>query len=203
MKVAINVAGVEDLVKGLRYLHTKDGRKLARITLQAGLNVIGKQMQKDLDPKVQEAGKSVGKRVTIYRNQITRAKVGFNVGKNAKKLAFRRKRTSRGGIGIGPANVHWYISGTGQRVRYGMKGGRSRKEIAAARETTRPTGQMPAQQAGLAGKAAQTSMPQVRAAMERAGRRFLEERAKKIEKKLEASRQQADMNRLLTATGKG
>lgn len=203
MKVAINVAGVEDLVKGLRYLHTKDGRKLARITLQAGLNVIGKQMQKDLDPKVQEAGKSVGKRVAIYRNQITRAKVGFNVGKNAKKLAFRRKRTSRGGIGIGPANVHWYISGTGQRVRYGMKGGRSRKELAAARGTTRPTGQMPAQQAGLAGKAAQTSMPQVRAAMERAGRRFLEERAKKIEKKLEASRQQADMNRLLTATGKG
>ena len=203
MKVAINVAGVEDLVKGLRYLHTKDGRKLARITLQAGLNVIGKQMQKDLDPKVQEAGKAVGKRVAIYRNQITRAKVGFNVGKNAKKLAFRRKRTSRGGIGIGPANVHWYISGTGQRVRYGMKGGRSRKELAAARGTTRPTGQMPAQQAGLAGRAAQTSMPQVRAAMERAGRRFLEERAKKIEKKLEASRQQADMNRLLTATGKG
>lgn len=203
MKVAINVAGVEDLIKGLRYLHTKDGRKLARITLQAGLNVIGKQMQKDLDPKVQEAGKSVGKRVAIYRNQITRAKVGFNVGKNAKKLAFRRKRTSRGGIGIGPANVHWYISGTGQRVRYGMKGGRSRKELAAARGTTRPTGQMPAQQPGLAGRAAQTSMPQVRAAMERAGRRFLEERAKKIEKKLEASRQQADMNRLLTATGKG
>lgn len=203
MKVAINVSGVDDLIKGLKYLHTKDGRKLARITLQAGLNVIGKQMQKDLDPKVQEAGKSVGKRVAIYRNQITRAKVGFNVGKNAKKLAFRRKRTSRGGIGIGPANVHWYISGTGQRVRYGMKGGRSRKEIAAARGTTRPTGQMPAQQAGLAGKAAQTSMPQVRAAMERAGRRFLEERAKKIEKKLEASRQQADMNRLLTATGKG
>ncbi len=203
MKVAINVAGVEDLIKGLKYLHTKDGRKLARITLQAGLNVIGKQMQKDLDPKVQEAGKAVGKRVAIYRNQITRAKVGFNVGKNAKKLAFRRKRTSRGGIGIGPANVHWYISGTGERVRYGMKGGRSRKEIAAARGTTRPTGQMPAQQAGLAGKAAQTSMPQVRAAMERAGRRFLEERAKKIEKKLESSRQQADMNRLLTATGKG
>jgi TPR repeat protein len=35
------------------------------------------------------------------------------------------------------------------------------------------------------------------------GKRFLEERAKKIEKKLEASREQAEMNRLLKATGKG
>jgi hypothetical protein len=203
VKVAVNVSGVEDLVAGLKYLHTKDGRKLARITLQAGLNVIGKQMQKDLDPKVKEAGKAVGKRVAIYRQNITRAKVGFNVGKDAKKVPFRRKRTSRGGIGIGPANIHWYLSGTGQRVRYGMKGGRSRKEIAAARGATRPTGQMPAQQPGLASNAARAVLPEVRAAMQRAGKRFLEERAKKIEKKLEASREQAEMNRLLKATGKG
>lgn len=203
MKVAVNVAGVEDLVAGLKYLHTKDGRKLARITLQAGLNVIGKQMQRDLDPKVKEAGKAVGKRVAIYRQNITRAKVGFNVGKDARKVPFRRKRTSRGGIGIGPANIHWYLSGTGQRVRYGMKGGRSRKEIAAARGTTRPTGQMPAQQPGLAANAAKAVVPEVRNVMQRAGKRFLEERAKKIEKKLKAVREQAESNRLLKATGKG
>lgn len=203
MKVAVNVSGVEDLVAGLKYLHTKDGRKLARITLQAGLNVIGKQMQKDLDPKVKEAGKAVGKRVAIYRQNITRAKVGFNVGKDARKVPFRRKRTSRGGIGIGPANIHWWIEGTKPRVRYGMKGGRSRKEIAAARGTTRPTGQMPEIQKGLASNAARAVLPEVRAAMQRAGKRFLEERAKKIEKKLEASREQAEMNRLLKATGKG
>ena len=203
MRVAIVTSGVEDLVAGLKYLHTKDGRKLARITLQAGLNVIGKQMQRDLDPKVKEAGKAVGKRVTIYRNNVTRAKVGFNVGKLARKVPFRRKRTSRGGVGIGPTNIHWYLSGTAERVRYGMKGGRSRKKIAETMGTTRPTGAMPAQQPMLAAKAAVTSMAEVRAVMQRAGTRFLAERAKKIEKKLKASAESAGMNRLLKATGKG
>jgi len=203
VRVAVVTSGVEDLVAGLKYLHTKDGRKLARITLQAGLNVIGKQMQRDLDPKVKEAGKAVGNRVTIYRNKVTRAKVGFNVGKLARKVPFRRKRTSRGGIGIGPTNIHWYLSGTAERVRYGMKGGRSRKKIAETKGTTRPTGAMPAQQPMLAAKAAATSMAEVRAVMQRAGTRFLAERAKKIEKKLKASAESAGMNRLLKATGKG
>ena len=203
MRVAVVTSGVEDLVAGLKYLHTKDGRKLARITLQSGLNVIGKQMQRDLDPKVKEAGKAVGKRVAIYRNNVTRAKVGFNVGKLARKVPFRRKRTSRGGVGIGPTNIHWYLSGTAERFRYGMKGGRSRRKTAETKGTTRPTGVMPAQQPMLAAKAAATSMAEVRSVMQRAGTRFLAERAKKIEKKLKASAENAGMNRLLKATGKG
>ncbi len=76
----------------------------------------------DLDPRVKEAGNAVGNRVTIYRQNVTRAKVGFNVGKDARKVPFRRKRTSRGGVGIGPANVHWFIAGTGERMRYGNQG---------------------------------------------------------------------------------
>ena len=62
---------------------------------------------------------------------------------------------------------------------------------------------MPAQQPGLAANAAKAVIPEVRNVMQRAGKRFLEERAKKIEKKLKAVREQAESNRLLKATGKG
>ncbi|MFN9292300.1 MAG: hypothetical protein ACK6EB_29850, partial [Planctomyces sp.] len=60
MKASITIEGVEILVPELQFLHTKLGRQLARVVLKAGLNVIGKQMKKDLDPRVKEAGNAVG-----------------------------------------------------------------------------------------------------------------------------------------------
>jgi hypothetical protein len=59
MKASITIEGVEILVPELEFLHTKLGRQLARVVLKAGLNVIGKQMKKDLDPRVKEAGNAV------------------------------------------------------------------------------------------------------------------------------------------------
>ncbi len=174
MRASVSVSGVEIMVEELQYLHTKAGRQLARITLKAGLNVIGKQMQRDLDPKVKEAGKSVGSRVTIYRQNVTRAKVGFNVGKNARKLSFKRKRTSKGGVGIGPRNIHWYITGTKERIR---------------------SGTMPAQQPGLAADAARKSLSQVKAVMARAGKSYLAARAKKIKAKAAKARVMAAQKR--------
>ena len=49
MKASITIDGIEILVPELQYLHTKAGRQLARVVLKAGLNVIGKQMKKDLE----------------------------------------------------------------------------------------------------------------------------------------------------------
>ena len=215
MRASVSVSGVEIMVEELQYLHTRAGRQLARITLKAGLNVIGKQMQRDLDPKVKEAGKSVGSRVTIYRQNVTRAKVGFNVGKNARKLPFRRQRTSKGGVGIGPANIHWYIAGTASRFRYGNQGTttdtgkplslRQKRYFASKTSavTTRSTGTMPAQQPGLAADAARKSLSQVKAVMARAGKSYLAARAKKIEAKAAKARVMAAQRRLSRATGKG
>ncbi|MFN9286977.1 MAG: hypothetical protein ACK6EB_02830, partial [Planctomyces sp.] len=144
---------------------------------------------------------------------VTRAKVGFNVGKDARKVPFRRKRTSRGGVGIGPANVHWFIAGTGERMRYGNQGVtidsgkplslRQRRREAERTGTGRPTGQMPALQEGLAAKAAKKSISEMQAVMARAGRRYLEARAKKVEKKAAKARATAAARRLVQATGKG
>jgi len=213
VKASITIDGVEILVPELQYLHTKAGRQLARIVLKAGLNVVGKQMKKDIDPRVKESAKAVGNRVTIYRQNVTRAKVGFNVGKDARKVPFRRERTSKGGVGIGPTNVHWFISGTTKRYRYGDQGKtidtgkalslRQRKARAMARGNGVSTGQMPALQEGLAAMAAQKSIPEMKTVMARAGRRYLEARAKKIANKAAKARAAAASRRLLTATGKG
>ena len=65
------------------------------------------------------------------------------------------------------------------------------------------TGVMPAQQPGLAAAAARKSLSEVRSVMQRAGGRYLEARAKKIEKQMARTRAAAAERRLLIATGKG
>lgn len=209
MKVAINVAGVEDLLETLKNLETKESRKIARITLQAGLNVIGKQMREALDPKVKEAGKGVGTRVSIYRNQITRAKVGFNVGKRtSRKATFARNKTSRGGVGIGPKNVHWWLTGTTERWRYGIKSGsrtgrRRASLLKGGSNNNNNTGKMPAFQEGLTADAARAALPEVRSAMQTAGSKYVEAMAKKAMKKAARQSKKTSEEKLLTATGKG
>jgi hypothetical protein len=217
MRASVTVAGEKILLDELADLKTKTGRKVTRVVLQSALKVIAKQMQRDLDPKVKEAGKAVGTKVTIYRQNITRAKVGFNVGKNARRVPFTRKRTSKGGVGIGPMNVHWYIAGTESRWRYGYKGPqqvgkitrnlsrRQRRSVSVLRgeQGRRSTGTMPAQQPGLAANAARKSVSEMRAVMSRAGRRYLEAVAATTAKKMARAKQAQSQQRLLTATGKG
>jgi hypothetical protein len=216
MRASVTVAGEKILLDELADLKTKTGRKITRVVLQSALKVIGKQMQRDLDPKFKEAGKAVGTKVTIYRQNITRAKVGFNVGKNARRVPFTRKRTSKGGVGIGPMNVHW-IAGTESRWRYGLKGPQqvgkitrnlSRRQrrswsISRGEQGRRSTGIMPAQQPGLAANAARKSVSEMRAVMSRAGRRYLEAVAATTAKKMARAKQAQSQQRLLTATGKG
>ena len=148
-------------------------QKLARVMLGSALRIVGEEMKRMLDPKVQEAGRRVGQRVTISRGVITRAKVGFNVGKRGKDQ-WRRKRSGPGGIGIGGQNVHWWIMGTGDRYR----GGRSRKRITKG-TAAQYTGRMPAMQPDLAANAFNAVKGQLPTVMARAGRRYIESMAKR------------------------
>jgi hypothetical protein len=65
------------------------------------------------------------------------------------------------------------------------------------------TGKMPSLQERLAANAARKSLSEVRSVMQRAGGRYLEARAKKIEKQMARTRAAAAERRLLIATGKG
>ena len=96
MKADINVDGLKELISEFSTM-SKDARKVARVALQSSMKVIAAEMANQLDPRVKEVGKSVGYRLTIYRGNVTKAKVGFNVGKGAVKRRVIRKRTTKGG----------------------------------------------------------------------------------------------------------
>jgi hypothetical protein len=210
MKAGFVINGEKIIVQELQNLQQKGGKAVARVVLKSGLNIIAKQMRRDLDPKVKEAAKAIGTRVTVTRQNVTRAKVGFGVGKNTRRMKFTRKRTGQGGVGIGPNNVHWYIVGTAARWRYGAAGGqttnrrkRRAASIAAGEQGRRSTGTMPAQQPGLAANAARKSVSEMRAVMSRAGKRYLEAMAARAAKRVAKANQRRAEIRLLQATGKG
>lgn len=188
MKAQINVNGVEELIKEFSTL-AKDQRKVARVALQSAMKVIAKEMASQLDPRVKELGKSVGYRIAIYRGQVTRAKVGFNVGKGASKKRIKPKRSSRGGVGIGSQNLHWFILGTDARYTGKLKhrgefkeskdgSGRRYKIKTTGRVMSR--GRMKGQQPGLAGSAYNAVKGEARLAAQNAAKRYLEVQAKRI-----------------------
>lgn len=191
MKAEINVSGIEQLIAEFSTLE-KDARKVARVALQSAMKVIGAEMANQLDPKVKELGKSVGYRLTIYRGNVTKAKVGFNVGKGATKKRIKNKRSTRGGVGIGSQNLHWYIAGTDARytgkVRhrgevtgwYWDDGTPIKKKTAGS---VQYRGRMPAMQPGLAASAYNSVKGEAREAARRAASRYLAVMAERTAKK--------------------
>ena len=50
------ITGVDTLMKRLTVLQTKSANRVMASAIRGGLNVIGRQMRKDLDPKVKFGG---------------------------------------------------------------------------------------------------------------------------------------------------
>jgi hypothetical protein len=178
MKASFSLLGAEEISAQFADLKLKQIKRLMRVTLASALNVIGQQMKQELDPKVVEAGQHVGTRITIYGTRLTRAKVGFNVGKRKNKR-LRRRRSGPGGVGIGYRNVHWWILGTQKRYR----GGLMRKRTKEDREKSPTTGIMPAMQPNLAQIAYNKVSGKLLTIMTRAGRKYLDAMARREKKK--------------------
>jgi hypothetical protein len=192
VKADVSVSGLKELILEFSTL-TKDQRKVAKIALQSAMKVIAAEMANQLDPRVNELGKSVGYRIAIYRGQVTKAKVGFNVGKGAKKRrSIKGRRSSKGGVGIGSQNLHWFILGTDARYTGKLKhrgkfkesedgSGRRHKIKTTGRIMLR--GRMKGQQPGLAGSAYNAVKGEARQAAENAAKKYLEAQARRIRKK--------------------
>lgn len=197
MKLSATVAGADEILKTLGELKTTGQKKVARVSLQAGLKVIGEEMKRQVDPRVKHVAKQVGYRITIHRQMVTRAKVGFNVGKR-KASKPRRRKAGSAGVGIGPANLHWFISGTKERFKYGRfsngKSRRASKRLALESGSAIRTGAMPAQQPGLAANSYKAVAPIVRLRMQQAASKYLAAMAARAEKK----NRLASQNRLAT-----
>lgn len=168
--ILADVQGLDVLVKRMKALEQKGQEKVAKAAVRGALNVIAKQMKKDVDSKVKDGRKGIKGKLKSTRKEVT-AKVGVGVGQKKKKLrqmqaamALTRPK-SRGGVGIGPNNIHWWVAGTKTR-------------------TSRPSvnrGRMPSMQPGLARIAATKAAGKVKAEMIKRGALQLVKEARKLQ----------------------
>lgn len=159
------IDGLAAILKRMESLSDRGKVSVMRSAIRTGLNAIGRQIRRDLDPKAKDAAKSVRSRFKAGRQKII-AKVGFGVGpRNKKRNDLTPRAAGRFGVGIGPNNVHWWISGTAlRRNRYG------------------PTGAMPAMQPGLARLAAVKAEVSMSSKMAKAAARQLEKEVAKLQR---------------------
>lgn len=171
------VSAVNTLLKRLDSLEKKGKVAVVRAAIKGGLNVVVKQMKADTSPKVKEARKGVRSRFKKGKTRVE-ALAGFGVGKRRKKkttkpIKARGKR--KGGVGIGPQNIHWWVAGTKKRTTGAKKGKRTGSGIMNR-------GRMPAMQPGLARIAYQKSKGKIQAEMIKRGALALKKEIVKLQK---------------------
>lgn len=112
------LTGVKELDKMLLAVGTTVGNKAARTVLGKGTRLAAKRIKAKVPSSHKAIRKAIGSSVKKQKGGadrgITKAKAGAAVGR-ANKTQGRGKR-SKGGVGIGARNVHWYILGTDERI---------------------------------------------------------------------------------------
>lgn len=115
------VTGVHAVDQQLIKLESKVARRIVRKATNAGLKEVTDAIRSEikaapLSPQLRRALlRTVGRR--FKKNRRTgqlEAKAGVSVGKKTKPL--NRSGRNKGGVGIGPRNVHWFILGTQNRT---------------------------------------------------------------------------------------
>ena len=120
------ITGDRKLDAKLKRLGDKAAKKVSAQGIRAGLRVIVKAIKSEIPSHMKEAKKAIGSHFKRKKSGEVTAKVGAAVGK--KKTA-AGGRGDKPGVGIGAANIHWLLLGTGERTQ---------------KTTGRKTGVMPA-----------------------------------------------------------
>lgn len=128
------VTGIAKVDARLAAVDSKIARKIVRKATAAGLKVVSDHIRTEIKAAPISAQlkrallKTVGRRFKKNRKTgMMEAKAGVAVGKKTKPLA--RSGRNKGGVGIGPRNVHWFVLGT--KSRRVKKGGRFAGRITA------------------------------------------------------------------------
>lgn len=127
---AAELIGEKMLDRKLNYLATHGGKKAARAGINAGMVPLAKALRAAINTTdassdlKRQARKTIGKRFAKAKFGAKRgqyeAKAGFAVGKKKGKPTGGKSR----GVGVGPANVHWFVLGTeGRRHDTGHRTG--------------------------------------------------------------------------------
>jgi len=176
MADGLTVEGMEEIRKKLESLKDKGGRRILKAALRAAVNEIGKEMRRQLPANVKEGRTAI--RGLVKGTKRVTAKVGVHVGKGRARQQ-KNNTPTKGGVGIGAPNVHWWIRGTKDRYR-GQKR-RASAGVARPGKSLQPTGRMPGFAEGLAMRAAIKAAPAAQRSMAmRAKKQFDKEIAKQL-----------------------
>ena len=160
MASAWQLIGEKELQRTLKRMRTTASYRVVQAGGKKAVQLAAKAMRKKIPSRFKEARKGVGWRAAKTRstsNSTFTAKAGVAVGKKKSTLRAlgetRASRRARGksGVGIGPNNFHWWVTGTPHR----RKNGKMRAQMPNfASDAVRPVlGQMRAAQ--LAGSKVQ------------------------------------------------
>lgn len=144
---AIRITGDKALDKKLTNLKDNVAKKAMRKGIGAGLGVVVKGIKSEVPSQYKDAKRAIGGSFRRSRGNEFSAKAGASVGVKQKTLKKREaaqkakrdgKGKSKGSVGIGARNIHWFILGTAQRSTGSKRTGRNshKKGVAAARTLT-------------------------------------------------------------------
>lgn len=106
------LTGVEECDKLLQSVGKKIGNRVARRVLNSGVRLAAKKIKAQTD--IRSVKKAIGGSVK-KKHRATEIVAKAGAGVAIKKSKAAPKGGTRGGVGIGAANVHWYILGTAER----------------------------------------------------------------------------------------
>ena len=123
--MTVYVTGVKELDRNIEKLTEKVQKKVATAAVRKGLQAAVKGIKAEIPSKYKDARKAVGWSFKVDRSRKSDTygqkvgKVGSKVGKKLSKLKEwgikqkeKRKSAGKRGAGIGPNNLHWFITGT-------------------------------------------------------------------------------------------
>jgi len=89
----------------------KSVNRIARKAITAGQRLVVSAIKREIPGSLKDAKAAIGSKFRRAKTGQVSARVGAAVGKKQEA----RTRRKSGGVGIGAANIHWAILGTGQR----------------------------------------------------------------------------------------
>jgi hypothetical protein len=141
--MSAEVLGVESVKKKLEALRLSVRNKLERQAVSAGLRMLAKAIKSEVPSAWKEGRKAIG--FSFIRGKgkfagttFAKAGVGAGIKKKAreKREASKGSRNGRKGVGIGVANLHWFILGTAERETGSKRVGAHRRGVVNRRVLT-------------------------------------------------------------------
>lgn len=152
------VSGFEDLDRVFRELSKGMANRIARPGLAKAGRLAAKKVKASVPSRLKDIKKLVkSKSIKTKQNGgFAGVKIGPAVGQKKKKADQSSKKRKKPGVGISSANVHWFFTGTTDRVT-GFKTRRRRKKTGGSEivsrqlngNIVRETGQMKQQLPGV------------------------------------------------------